>query len=104
MPFRITHSSNNPNFIDFGTWINAKKSQAQQANDTAEVQKIQAALDAKEDANAGRNTGQTTMDASNGAISEVNVRDELSVGVPEFDFYWNQWATEFGVTVNIEDI
>jgi len=104
MPFKVTHTSNHPEFIDFGTWVNLKKTLAEQQGDTAEVQKIQAALDAKVAANVGRSAGEFGVNVEEGVTKEVHVTEELGVTVPEFDFYWTQWQQEYGVVVTVEDV
>lgn len=103
MPYRITHTSTHPNYIDFSTWIDMKKSQAQTAGNAAEVQNIENALAAKANANSEESVGTTTRAFEDGTLREVNVREQLTNTVPEFDSYWNQWATEFNVQVLIED-
>lgn len=104
MAYKVILTSNNPSYIDFNTWIQGKLSQAQNENNTAEIQKIQYALSAKEAANTGQDNGSETTTVADNVTTETNIRPELSIPVPAFDEYWNQWAAEFGVTVTIETV
>lgn len=104
MAFKITHQSTDPNFILFGQWIDEKIAQAEQAGDTAEQQKITAALAAKASANEGLDLGTTEVLVENNTVKTIYTRPELTVTVPEFDFYWNQWRDQFNVQVIVDEI
>lgn len=98
--------SNDPNFVSFSDWLNAKLAAAQASGNMQEVQKINDALLAKENANKGLDTVTTSVqvDKQGDVTTETTTAVNESVAVPEFDYYWNQWMTEFNVTISIETI
>lgn len=104
MAIKVTHKSSNPNFVTFDAWITEKRTQAELANNTAEVQKINAALAAKvaaaSQAGVEHSSFDTTIDG--GQTNLISVQNAITDVVPEFDEYWNQYAAEFGVQITIE--
>lgn len=104
MAIKVTHSSSHPNFVTFEAWITEKRTQAELANNTAEVQKINAALAAKSaamsEAGVEHSSGDTLSEGGNTKL--VSVQNTTTDTVPEFDEYWDQWAAEFNVQITIE--
>lgn len=104
MAVKITHQSSNPAYILFHQWIEEKLNHAQETGDTAEYQKISAAIAAKAAANAGQDNGSNETVVENGVVKSIYTRPNFSITVPEFDFYWNQWKNEFNVEIIIEEV
>jgi hypothetical protein len=104
MAIKITHTSSNPNFLSFEAWISEKRIQAELANNTAEVQKIDAALAAKAAAAAAAAVEHSSIDATveNGVTKYMSVQSSVTDAVPEFDEYWNQYAADFNIEITIE--
>lgn len=104
MAIKIIHKSSNPNFVSFDAWIAEKRTQAELANNTAEVQKINAALAAKAaaaaDAGVEHSSSDTTVEG--GQTSLISVQNAIPDAVPEFDEYWDQYAAEFNLQISIE--
>lgn len=106
MAIKTTTTSNHPNFQRFDEWIEGKIAVAQAADDTAEVQKIRAALAAKASAAAAAGVNIESVDFSNnnGVLTETVVKSAEPAEVPDFNQYWDQWAAEFSVQGQIEEI
>lgn len=100
MPFKHTHTSNHPAFIQFGVWIEEKIAEAQAVGDTAEVEKINAALAAKQAVSS--NVGILDTEQRFDGVSYTYDSDMPTA--EEFDFYFNQWVTEFDVNIVTEEI
>jgi hypothetical protein len=101
MPTNITYTSTHPNFLDFGDWLQKKSDDAAAANDTAEVQKIQDAVAKKQALNVSVPGPLSHNYALDGETHVVSVSlPEVSVGCPEFNFYWDQWLSEFSVNID----
>jgi hypothetical protein len=96
MPYRHTVTSSHPAFVTFPVWINEKLAEAQAINNTAEVDKINAALQAKEASVADITT------ISND-INSIVVDKEVPA-VPAFNHYFDQWLAEFNVQLTVEEI
>lgn len=104
MPTNITYTSTHPDFLDFGDWLQKKIDTATAANDTAEVQKIQDAIDKKRALNVSAPPPISSGHEVNGnpgrETHTVSVSlSEVTVSCPEFTFYWDQWLSEFNINV-----
>ena len=101
MAIKTTFTSDHPEFVPFSTWIINKIAQAQAANNTAEVNRIQEAINAK--INANPNMPQPTdMDVKPNSYSFV--LEEETVAVPSFNEFWNAWIAEYNVVEHYETV
>jgi hypothetical protein len=96
MPFKHTQTSNHPGFVPFPAWIESKIAEADLNNNTAEINKINAALQAKATSVADINT---IGEEGNSVLLDKEVPS-----VPEFNHYFDQWVAEFNVQVLVEEI
>jgi len=96
MPFKHSQTSTHPAFVPFGVWIEEKVAEAQAANNTAEVDKIRAALQAKQ-------ASVADIVLISGDESTSTVDKEMPI-VAEFDHYYDQWVAEFNVTTSVEEV
>ena len=96
MPFKHVHTSDHPGYIPFGIWIEDKIREAQAANNTAEVEKIRAAVQAKEASVAG-------ITVLEGGEATAVYSDPIP-SVEEFNFYFDQWIAEFNVKIEVTEI
>lgn len=96
MSLRHIKTSSHPEFINFDTWISQKIAAAQAQSNTAEVEKIQAALNAKT---------QSTLGINSVFVAEgITDYTQDHPSVPEFDFYFNQWVQDYNVQISVDYI
>ena len=101
MAIKTTFTSDHPGFVPFPTWVDNKMAQAQATNNTAEVNKIQEAINAK--INANPNMPQpTNMDIKSNSYSFV--LETETVAVPSFNELWSEWITEYNVVEHYETV